>query len=574
MISFLLGLCLARGFGALTVSLVEDGRTVAVPIEFDPRLGPADSAFEVAQRFIETHGLSSGFGCENDSACAALRLALTLEAYHHNRTTEEVAVALLALPDGGLGPHLTPADERALGAFCSAFYGFVDCQVLRSRLDDVLGPMREACASRSKYEASAERVRSRGGVLLSSVPRSGTHWLTALVRDAVGVAWAVPGDALGLDMVAHLPMEVDVTPEAASLVPLETDPRLEGRDERGADDAQRPPPLIMLHYPFLQLCGAHVLSSLRGGHLPARADAAAGGEDTCVVQLVRSPFSNLDAWRRYTKANASISRPIGDAASTSTVGGAKTFLERWVHHHRWWARVRASKRAEAAAPGGGRASPSSAREVLVRYEAMLLAPEAELARVVRACGGRPRVTGMAGAPTTAATARLSAAAADDDAARIATAAARLALARSPPSASAVRRASQRQQPTTANDPDDGVLGREESDATRGWRTEELRWALRWFGSELDTYGYGDDARAALASRARQDHTESTRANTDAPSRQSQPSPKQEPLPLMSGPWLFPRGEQGGDGEEAQQTLVSWPALFEVAWYPFPVFFWS
>ena len=162
MISFLLGLCLARGFGALTVSLVEDGRTVAVPIEFDPLLGPADSAFEVAQRFIETHGLSSGFGCENDSACAALRLALNLEAYHHNRTTEEFAVALLALPDGGLGPHLTPADERALGAFCSAFYGFVDCQGLRSHLDDALGPMREACASRSKYEASAERVRSRG----------------------------------------------------------------------------------------------------------------------------------------------------------------------------------------------------------------------------------------------------------------------------------------------------------------------------------------------------------------------------------------------------------------------------
>ena len=335
---------------------------------------------------------------------------------------------------------------------------------------------------------------------------------------------------------------------------------LEGRSR--ADDAQRPRRLSC-SYPFLQLCGAHVLSSLRGGRLPARADAAAGGDDTCVVQLVRSPVSNLDAWRRYTKANASISRPIGDAARSrfaiDTVGGAKTFLERWVHHHRWWARVRASKRAEAAAPGGGRASPISAREVLVRHEAMLLAPEAELARVVRACGGRP-VTGMAGVPTTAATARLAAAAADDDAVRIATAAARLALARSPPSASGLRPASQRHQPTTANDQDEGVLGREESDATRGWRTEELRWALRWFGSELDTYGYGDDARAALASRARQDHTEPTRASTDAPSRQSQPSPKQEPLPLMSGPWLFPRGEQGGDGEEAQRALVSWPAL--------------
>ena len=270
---------------------------------------------------------------------------------------------------------------------------------------------------------------------------------------------------------------------------------------------------------------------------------------------MRSPFSNLDAWRRYAKANASVSRPIGEASRGRTafdaVGGAKTFLERWVHHHRWWARVRRAKRAEAAAaPGEGRANAGGAREALVRYEAMLLAPEAELARVVRACGGRPRATGMAADRTTAATARLAEAASDAAAASAATAAARLALARSPPSASAARRASQRPR-------------EEESDATRGWRTEELRWALRWFGSELDTYGYGDDARAALASRAQQGHAESTPA-----------PPTQEPLPLMSGPWLFPRGEQGGDGEEAQRALVSWPALFEVAWYPFPVFFWS
>ena len=187
---------------------------------------------------------------------------------------------------------------------------------------------------------------------------------------------------------------------------------------------------------------------------------------------------------------------------------------------------------------------------------------------MRACGDRPGHLATPGAPATATTKRLAAAAADDAAARTARAAARLALARSPPSASAVRRASQRQQPTTA----DGVL-REESDATRGWRTEELRWALQWFGSELDQYGYGDDARAALASRAQQDHTESTLADADA-SQTSRLPPQQDPLPLISGPWLFPDDEQGGDSEEAQQYLVSWPALFEVAWYPASVFFMS
>ena len=43
---------------------------------------------------------------------------------------------------------------------------------------------------------------------------------------------------------------------------------------------------------------------------------------------------------------------------------------------------------------------------------------------------------------------------------------------------------------------------------------------------------------------------------------------------MSGPGLFPRGERDADSEEAQRYLVSWPALFEIAWYPSSVFFLS
>ena len=58
------------------------------------------------------------------------------------------------------------------------------------------------------------------------------------------------------------------------------------------------------------------------------------------------------------------------------------------------------------------------------------------------------------------------------------------------------------------------------------------------------------------------------------SQTSRLPPQQDPLPLISGPWLFPDDEQGGDSEEAQQYLVSWPALFEVAWYPASVFFMS
>ena len=50
----------------LTVSLAKNGSVVTAT----SRPGLADSAVEVA-RFVDTHGLSSGFGCEDDAACAA-----------------------------------------------------------------------------------------------------------------------------------------------------------------------------------------------------------------------------------------------------------------------------------------------------------------------------------------------------------------------------------------------------------------------------------------------------------------------------------------------------------------------
>ena len=87
-------------------------------------------------------------------------------------------------------------------------------------------------------------------------------------------------------------------------------------------------------------------------------------------------------------------------------------------------------------------------------------------------------------------------------------------------------------------------------STVGWSDDELAWALRWFGAELDAYGYGDAARAAL----------NARAVRDAP----------EALPLTAGPWLVRDGGEIGacdDGADGTPGVPPWPAVFEFAWYP-------
>ena len=208
------------------------------------------------------------------------------------------------------------------------------------------------CRQRSNYHSATTAQPRR--LLVTSVPRSGNGWVRKILN-SLGVAFQASVEC-GFEYRAK-----------DQFIRMEKQRRETlGEDETLNSIAKNSPSwendvkyfIAKSHYPFDS-----------AGNCGCRETISPGNESaSCVIQLVRNPFDNHDAWLRYLRKENSL-RDLWTPCLSFV-----RFMNQWAFFHEYWSELAN----QSLGTRGG-------RHVVLRYEDLLDNPARAIAGALKSC---------------------------------------------------------------------------------------------------------------------------------------------------------------------------------------------
>ena len=323
--------------------------------------GPREDPVDVARRYLNSmrrNASSSAlfFGCADES-CSKSSIAQMVRAQQNSFWGRDEPLLLTV-------QHGRPLDKLVddLERTCEQHLMIGDkmCKVFQEFILSALIDRSRLCRSPVLPPRAVSPMSQPKRILVASVPRSGNGWL----RDIISKL----GDEVqtrrecGREYRAREEFEAKINWE-----------RQQQRQQQEEDVEVDVAPSISWERNVKYFFAKSHFPFDSAGNCGCREEIGDESSDaSCVIQMVRNPFDNHNAWLRYL-AREIPNRDLGGPGLSFV-----RFVNQWAFFHEWWA-----ERDGSATQGDPR---GTGRVTVLRYEDLLENPKKAIAKALQFCG--------------------------------------------------------------------------------------------------------------------------------------------------------------------------------------------